>query len=148
MKSPPGAACCPVSSPEMGIRPSAQALELLGALLLGLGLGLGYDLLRPPRHRLGKRGGSLLDLLFALLAGTAAFLLAMRRQEGRTGLWDLSAALLGFLLYLHALSPAVLPLLAQGYRVMYNTMRLFKKIEKNLWKSAKKSFKTRKNGLL
>ena len=123
MKSPPGAACCPVSSPEMGIRPSAQALELLGALLLGLGLGLGYDLLRPPRHRLGKRGGSLLDLLFALLAGTAAFLLAMRRQEGRTGLWDLSAA-------------------------MSNTMRLFKKIEKNLWKSAKKSFQTRKNGLL
>ena len=72
----------------------------------------------------------------------------MRRQEGRTGLWDLSAALLGFLLYLHALSPAVLPLLEQGYRVMSNTMRLFKKIEKNLWKSAKKSFQTRKNGLL
>ena len=148
MKSPSGAACCPVSSPEMGIRPSAQALELLGALLLGLGLGLGYDLLRPPRHRLGKRGGSLLDLLFALLAGTAAFLLAMSRQAGRTGLWDLSATLLGFLLYLHALSPAVLPLLEQGYQVMFNTIRLFKKIEKICGNLQKKSFQTRKNGLL
>ena len=132
----------------MGICPSAQALELLGALLLGLGLGLGYDLLRLPRHRIGTLGGSLLDLLFALLAGTSAFLLAMSRQAGRTGLWDLSATLLGFLLYLHALSPAVLPLLEEGYRMMFSTIRLFKKIEKNLWKSAKKTFQTRKNGLL
>lgn len=132
----------------MGICPSAQALELLGALLLGLGLGLGYDLLRLPRHRIGTLGGSLLDLLFALLAGTSAFLLAMSTQAGRTGLWDLSATLLGFLLYLHALSPAVLPLLEEGYRMMFSTIQLFKKIEKNLWKSAKKTFQTRKNGLL
>ncbi len=148
MRNPPGAACCPASFPEMGIRPSAQALELLEALLLGVGLGLGYDLLRPPRRRSGRLGGSLLDLLFALLAGAAAFLSAMNSSGGRTGLWELSATLLGFLLYLYALSPAVLPLLEGWYRVMFNTMGLFKKIEKNLWKSAKKTFQTRKNGLL
>ena len=148
MRNQPGAACCPASFPEMGIRPSAQALELLEALLLGVGLGLGYDLLRPPRRRSGRLGGSLLDLLFALLAGAAAFLSAMNSSGGRTGLWELSATLLGFLLYLYALSPAVLPLLEGWYRVMFNTMRLFKKIEKNLRKSAKKSFQTRKNGLL
>lgn len=148
MRNPPGAACCPASFPEMGIRPSAQALALLEALLLGIGLGLGYDLLRPPRRRSGGLIGSLLDLLFALLAGAAAFLLAMSRQAGRTGLWDLSATLLGFLLYLHALSPAVLPLLEQGYQVMFNTIRLFKKIEKICGNLQKKSFQTRKNGLL
>ena len=122
MRNPPGAACCPASFPEMGIRPSAQALELLEALLLGVGLGLGYDLLRPPRRRSGRLGGSLLDLLFALLAGAAAFLSAMNNSGGRTGLWELSATLLGFLLYLYALSPAVLPLLEGWYRVMFNTM--------------------------
>ena len=148
MRNQPGAACCPASFPEMGIRPSAQALELLEALLLGVGLGLGYDLLRPPRRRSGRLGGSLLDLLFALLAGAAAFLSAMNSSGGRTGLWELSATLLGFLLYLYALSPAVLPLLEGWCRVMFNTMRLFKKIEKNLWQSAKKTFQTRKNGLL
>ena len=111
MRNQPGAACCPASFPEMGIRPSAQALELLEALLLGVGLGLGYDLLRPPRRRSGRLGGSLLDLLFALLAGGAAFLLAMSTETGRTGLWELTAALLGFLFYLYALSPVVLPLL-------------------------------------
>lgn len=132
----------------MELRPSTQALELLAALLLGLGLGLCYDLLRPPRHRLGTLGGGLLDLLFSLLAGAAAFLLAMSSRGGRTGLWELTATLLGFLLYLHALSPAVLPLLEAGYRMMFSTIRLFKKIEKNLWKSAKKTFQTRKNGLL
>ena len=132
----------------MGTSPSAQALELLAAGLLGTGLGLGYDLLRPPRHRLGGFGAVLLDVLFALLAGAAAFLKAMSRPEGRLGIWELAAALLGFLFYLHALSPGVLPLLESGYRMMSNTIRLFKKIEKNLWKCAKKSFQTRKNGLL
>ena len=148
MRNPPGAACCPASFPEMGIRPSAQALELLEALLLGVGLGLGYDLLRPPRRRREGLTASLLDLLFALLSGAAAFLFAMSTQKGRTGLWELTATLLGFLLYLHALSPGMLPLLEGCCRVMLNTMRLFKKIEKNLLKSAKKTFQTRKNGLL
>ena len=148
MRNPPGAACCPASFPEMGIRPSAQALELLEALLLGVGLGLGYDLLRPPRRRREGLAASLLDLLFALLSGAAAFLFAMSTQKGRTGLWELTATLLGFLLYLHALSPGMLPLLEGCCRVMLNTMRLFKKIEKNLLKSAKKTFQTRKNGLL
>ena len=148
MRNPPGAACCPASFPEMGIRPSAQALELLEALLLGVGLGLGYDLLRLPRRRREGLAASLLDLLFALLSGAAAFLFAMSTQKGRTGLWELTATLLGFLLYLHALSPGMLPLLEGCCRVMLNTMRLFKKFEKNLLKSAKKTFQTRKNGLL
>ena len=81
-----------------------------------------------------------LDLLYALAAGTAVFLHAMGAPSGRMGLWELSAALLGFLFYLHALSPALLPVLELPYRVMGNMMRLFKKIEKNFVKSAKKFF--------
>ena len=132
----------------MGTDPARQALELLKALLLGTGLGLGYDLLRPPRRRSGRVLGAALDGLFALAAGAAVFLEAMAAESGTLGLWQLAAALLGFLLYLYALSPLVLPLLDGGYRMMLKTIRLFKKIEKNLRKCAKKSFQTRKNGLL
>ena len=61
---------------------AVQALGLGLALLLGVGLGLAYDLLRPPRRRLGPIPAVLLDLLFSLCAGTAAFLYAM--GAGRT----------------------------------------------------------------
>ena len=132
----------------MGTDPARQALELLKALLLGTGLGLGYDLLRPARRRSGRGLGAALDGLFALAAGGAVFLQAMGAESGTLGLWQLAAVLLGFLLYLHALSPLLLPLLEKAYRVMRKTIQLFKKIEKNLWKCAKKSFQTRKNGLL
>ena len=118
----------------------AQLLALGLALALGTGLGLLYDLLRPPRRRSGRMLAAALDLLYALAAGTAVFLHAMGAPSGRMGLWELSAALLGFLFYLHALSPALLPVLELPYRVMGNMMRLFKKIEKNFVKSAKKFF--------
>ena len=64
----------------------------------------------------------------------------MGAPSGRMGLWELSAALLGFLFYLHALSPALLPVLELPYRMMGNMIRLFKKIEKIFGKSAKKFF--------
>lgn len=118
----------------------AQLLGLGLALALGTGLGLLYDLLRPPRRRSGGMLAAALDLLYALAAGAAVFLHAMGAPSGRMGLWELSAALLGFLFYLHALSPALLPVLELPYRVMGNMMRLFKKIEKNFVKSAKKFF--------
>lgn len=118
----------------------AQLLGLGLALALGTGLGLLYDLLRPPRRYSGGMLAAALDLLYALAAGTAVFLHAMGAPSGRMGLWELSAALLGFLFYLHALSPALLPVLELPYRMMGNMMRLFKKIEKNFGKSAKKFF--------
>ncbi len=79
-----------------------SAAALGQALLLGLALGLLYDLLRPLRHRAG-RAAPLLDLLFSLLAGASSFLFAMRAPGGRMGLWELAAALLGFLLWEHYL---------------------------------------------
>lgn len=117
-----------------------QALALGLALGLGAGLGLLYDLLRPPRRRSGPIPAALLDMLFGLASGAAVFFYAMEAESGRMGLWELTAALLGFLFYLHALSPAVLPVLELPYRVMENMMRSSKKVQKNLAESAKKFF--------
>lgn len=119
---------------------SAQALALGLALALGQGLGLLYDLLRPPRRRSGPLVSALLDGLFALAAGAAAFVYAMGAGDGRLGLWELTAVLLGFLFYLHALSPALLPVLELPYRVMGNIIRSCKKNIKKLEKTAKKFF--------
>ena len=79
-----------------------EGAALLSSLLLGIGLGLLYGLLRSLRRHAGSAAPA--DVLFALLAGAAAFALAMSAPDGRLGLWSLTAALLGFLLQLRLLS--------------------------------------------
>ena len=117
-----------------------QLFRLLYALGLGLALGLGYDVLRPPRRHSGARLAALLDLLFGLLAACAAFVYAMGAGEGRLGLWELAAALLGFLFYLHLLSPLFYPLLDALFEVLHNIIGSFKKICVRTHISAKKNF--------
>ena len=85
-----------------------QALFLLLAAGLGAGLGLLYDLLRPLRRRTND---ALWDLLFCLAAALGCFCFAMYSGSGRLGSGELAAALAGFLLYVHALSPSVAPIL-------------------------------------
>ena len=85
-----------------------QALFLLLAVGLGAGLGLLYDLLRPLRRRTND---ALWDLLFCLAAALGCFCFAMYSGSGRLGSGELAAALAGFLLYVHALSPSVAPIL-------------------------------------
>lgn len=85
-----------------------QALFLLLAAGLGAGLGLLYDLLRPLRRRTND---ALWDLLFCLAAALGCFCFAMYSGNGRLGSGELAAALAGFLLYVHALSPSVAPVL-------------------------------------
>ena len=92
---------------ESGIVPQAAALLL--AALLGLGAGLLYDLLRPPRRAMRRAWAALTDLLYASCVGIGLFLFAMSAGEGRLGLWELGAALAGFLVYLHLLSPFFCP---------------------------------------
>lgn len=126
----------------------AQTLSLLPALLLGMGLGLLYDLLRPPRSRLGPLPAALLDLLFALCAGAAAFLNALASSGGRLGIWELSCSLAGFLFYLDTLSPLLLPLLERLFRIMSDTIRSCKNFGKKMGKTAKKSFSILKERII
>ena len=86
-----------------GIPGDRSPAGLLTALVFGLSLGLLYDLIRHLRRRAG-RAGPLLDVLFALLSGLAAFLFAMGAENGRMGQWELAAMLAGFLLWLNFLS--------------------------------------------
>ena len=124
----------------MGLDPRRELLRLLLALLLGFAPGFVYDVLRPPRRRFGRAAAALLDLLFGLLAAIAVFLFTMSAGEGRLGLWELAASLLGFLLYLHSLSPLFFPLLTLLLESLYSIMESFKKICVNIQISAKKNF--------
>ena len=124
----------------MRVDNAAQAQALLRALALGLGAGLLYDLLRPPRHRTGPAVGALLDLLFCLLAGTGAFFYAMSAGNGRLGLWDLTGMLLGFLLYMYTLSPPLLRLFSAELDFCARVMGGCKKRINKLVISAKNRF--------
>ena len=94
-----------------------QALFLLLAAGLGAGLGLLYDLLRPLRRRTND---ALWDLLFCLAAALGCFCFAMYSGSGRLGSGELATALAGFLLYVHALSPSVAPVLERLTRRIGN----------------------------
>lgn len=111
----------------MGVPLGVQGLRLLLAAVQGLGTGLLYDLLRPLRRRAGRVAAAAADVLFALLAGIGAFLFAMGAGSGRLGQWELAAMLLGFLLYLRLLSPAVLPLVDGGEALAFRIVERYKK---------------------
>ena len=66
----------------MGFQIADQLRPFLLAVLLGLGAGLWYDLLRAVRLRLPRLTGAA-DLLYCLTAGTALFLFVLRQAEGQ-----------------------------------------------------------------
>ncbi len=127
-------------SAEMRLLLHRQLLELLLAFVLGLGVGLLYELLRPLRCRGGALAAALLDLLFCLLSGLGAFCYAMSAGSGRLGLWELSAMLLGFLLHLHWLSPPLRRVLAAGERLWLRLTGPLKKVLAAWVDSAKKRY--------
>jgi len=99
---------------SMDLSLGGQLRALLLAMALGALLGVVYDLLRPLRRRTGPVAGALLDLLYCALAGCGCFVYAMGAGNGRLGLWELCAALLAFLLYMHSLSPFLLRMFTQA----------------------------------
>lgn len=114
----------------MHIDPLYQAEALLLAVGIGLGAGLFYDLLRPPRWRLHGLAAFGLDALFCLVLGAAFFVFAMSFGEGRLGLGALAAAWVGFLAYHRLLSPLLLPLFVKLFQfldIMRGSMRKFVK---------------------
>lgn len=108
----------------------AEALGL--AVLIGLGAGLLYDLLRPPRWRLPAAAAFGLDALYCLLLGAALFLFAMSRGDGRLGIGALAAAWTGFLAYHWLLSPLCLPIFVKLFQLLGHIPAFFKKISKKI----------------
>ena len=122
----------------MNLSIAHQGGGLLLSLAMGLGLGLVYDLLRPPRRAGGTLRTRLLDALFAVTAAVALFFFAMASGDGRLGTWELAAALLGFLLYMHLLSPLLLPPVEKIFRgvgaFLIRLEKLIKKVQNKLKK--------------
>lgn len=117
---------------------SRQGIALLIALLLGAGIGVLYDLLRPLRHRSGRLAGAVLDVLFCAASGCAAFTYAMSAGDGRLGIWELAAALVGFLLYMHTLSAPLLRIFTILLDALYTATAVIKKFIGKLFLLAKK----------
>ncbi len=113
-----------------------QALSLLCFALLGLGLGLLYDLLRPLRYA-GKHA-FLWDGSFCAAAAAGIFFLSM--GSGRLGLWDITAALLSFCLYINLLSALILPGILGISKTMHNCYENIVLYAKKLQEKAKKFF--------
>lgn len=118
-----------------------QALALALALVQGILTGVCYDFFRPLRRESGRIAAALQDALFCLIAGGGLFLFAMGADNGRMGVWELTAVLIGFLLYMHTLSA---PILAFFTLVLHFLQKVMGSCEKILKKSAllaKKFFK-------
>ncbi|HIT56428.1 MAG TPA: spore cortex biosynthesis protein YabQ [Candidatus Galloscillospira stercoripullorum] len=104
-----------VSSPgcwaEMGASVAQQAASLGWAVLLGVAVGLLYDVLRILRVRLKLRLlGAALDFLFWLPVTAAFFLFALIMGGGEVRITLLAGHFAGAVLYFRLLSPPVLRL--------------------------------------
>ncbi len=90
----------------MEISVSGQAATLGGALLLGMAVGLCYDIIRIPRAylRLPLLGGAL-DLLFWLIVTATLFLYATAAGGGEVRIFMAAALFGGTLLYFLVFSP-------------------------------------------
>lgn len=90
-----------------------QAHSLLGALLLGVGAGLWYDLLRALRWRIRSPAlGIGLDLLFWLAVTALLFGWSVAAGNGTVQLFTCVGALLGGILYFRWLSSLFFPFLS------------------------------------
>jgi len=96
----------------MTIEVHRQAAALALAFLLGIALGLIYDILRPLRHRLGRYAA--FDAVFCLIAACSGFVFIMSAGEGRISLWDAVFAGLGFAAYMRVLSPPIYTFLSKA----------------------------------
>ncbi len=113
-----------------------QGLSLLCFALLGLGLGLLYDMLRPMRYAGGR--ACIWDGLFCAVAAAGLFVLSM--GSGRLGQWDMAAALLMFCVYINLLSPHILPIFLGIAETMHKSYKIIILWLKKIKINAKKFF--------
>lgn len=131
----------------MRVDPLHQGTALLLAAAIGIGAGLLYDLLRPPRWQRRGLAAFLLDALFCLILGAAFFLFAMSFGEGRLGLSALAAAWVGFLAYHRLLSPLLLPFFVKVFQYLDKFSETAKVFIKKFRFSKKSTLKNEKNVL-
>ena len=116
----------------MEIALSKQAAALGAAFVLGVLLGLIYDLVRPFRRRASAGAALCVDVVYGLAAGCGVFLYVMAAPGGRLGIWELGMTLLGFLLYTWTLSDTVYRLTDGVYstalRLVHSLENIMKKI--------------------
>ena len=90
----------------MEISITQQAASFAGAVLLGFGVGLFYDILRLVRGRLRARVlRAMLDLLFWIAVTVALFIYVTGMVGGRVRLYVLAALVCGAVMYFLTLSP-------------------------------------------
>ena len=95
----------------MGVQISQQLSAFLASILLGLGLGLVYDLLRAFRLAApGRRLGCLLDGLYAAAVLAAVFYFTLAFGDGELRLYMVLGALGGGVLFFCLFSPLLRPL--------------------------------------
>lgn len=119
----------------MNITIGEQLHSLLGALLLGIGAGLCYDLLRGLRYR--RTPGLvtiLLDLLFWILVTVALFCWSVAAGRGLVQSSICVALMVGFLLYFRFFSHLFFPivchvigLVASLFNAIFAPFRFLKK---------------------
>ena len=143
----------------MRIQVSAQLLRFGQSILLGLGLALLYDLLRPLRRR-GRRLTALLDGAFCLAAGLTLLLFALRRGAGELRLYCLLGAIGGAALQFTCFSPLLAPvwdfwaqtaeaavgLALLPVRLLGRGLKKVEKFRENLFYFWRKWFTIRKGG--
>lgn len=117
-----------------------QVLALGLALLLGVLTGICYDFFRPLRRHSGRVWAAVQDALFCLIAGGGLFIFAMGADNGRMGLWELTAVLIGFLLYMHTLSAPILAFFTLLFRYIKKAEGFLKNFLKKIAVLAKKIF--------
>lgn len=117
-----------------------QAHSLLGALLLGIGTGLTYDLLRTIRWRIRSHiFCGLLDLLFWLAVTAALFLWSVSAGRGVVQVSVCLFLFLGGVVYFRVLSPLFFPvlswltgLIAKFLRLLFTPLRLLGRLVKKI----------------
>lgn len=120
---------------------SLQLMSLSLALLLGFTLGAVYDMLRPIRRSSGKTVTAIIDILFALISGTVLFLFAMGAGSGKLGIWELTAAFLGFTAYTYTLSDFLFHVFSKLYVFLHRAAKKAQRIPADFVHGIKKHFK-------
>ncbi len=118
-----------------------QAFLLAMAFALGAVIGICYDILRPLRYRCAAFIKVGTDFVFALLSAVLLFLFAMSAGNGRLGLWELAAALAGFLAYLYTLSDVFFAAFDRAFSLLSRGGRALGKHISDIANLVKKIFK-------